>query len=120
MPMWRVLKPLDKPAEKGRPSEGAYPVGSVQALGWASEDNLARLQRANVITRLSAPPLHKLPGWKLRAKRLGEVGISTAETFLETADEDLAKLVEVDVRAVAAWKAELLARWLSLPTERRR
>jgi len=114
MAIWRVLKPLSKGFNK------VIPVGTITGLEWVDEKGLGRLQAGGAVTRISAPPLHKLPGWNLRSKRLREAGVTTAEQFLELGDAELAERIGADPRTVAKWRAELLARWLAFPKERRR
>ena len=110
--MWRVLKPLSKGFHK------VIPVGEITGLEWLDEKGIERLQEVGAITRLSAPPLHKLPGWQLRSQRLREVGITTAEQFLEADCKELAEQIGADPRTLAKWEEELLTRWLALPKTR--
>jgi len=112
--MWRTLKKLSKGFDT------VVPEGSITALEWIDDDGLERLQRVGAIARLTAPPLRKLPGWELRSERLKEVGITTAEQFLETDDKELAGKIGADPRTVARWRDELLNRWLAVPKVRRR
>jgi hypothetical protein len=84
------------------------------------EEGLGRLQQVGAISRLTAPPLHKFPGWRLRAERLRAANIHTAEAFLETNDTEVADLINADPRTVARWRDELLTKWLSLPPKRLR
>lgn len=112
MAMWRVLRPLTKKHEQ------VIPAGSVVALEWLDRDGLERLQAVGAITRLTAPPLYKLNGWKLRSKRLREVGVTTAEHFLEADANELASQIGADPRTVAKWRDELLTKWLALPKKR--
>lgn len=114
MAMWRTLKSLSKGFDT------VIPQGSIVALEWVDEAGLERLQQVGAISRLTAPPLQKLPGWQLRAKRLSAVNIRSAEEFLEMNDSELAALIDADPRTVARWRDELLNKWLAMPPDRLR
>jgi hypothetical protein len=114
MAMWRVLKPLSKGHDR------IIPAGSVVALEWLNTDRLGKLQQVGAISRLTAPPLHKFPGWQTRSKRLNQAGVNGVEPFLEADNEWLAEKLKLKPATVARWKEELIDRYLTAPQRLRR
>ena len=112
MAMWRTLKPLSKGHDK------IIPEGSVVALEWLDQDGLERLQQVGAISRLSAPPLNKLPGWTRRHVRLQRIGINGVEAFLEADNDWLSDKLNIKPQTVARWKGELTDRYLKAPPRR--
>jgi len=114
VPIYRVLKPLSKGFNK------VIKAGQVIDLNWLDSEQLAKLVQVGAISRLQAPPLHKLPGWTARSKRLRKAGFDGVEAFLEADDEQLAEAMNLKARTVRRWKEELTIRYLVIPEEWRR
>lgn len=108
MPMYRVLKPLS------RKHEQEIPVGTLTDLAWLDEQQQATMEMVGAVSRIAAPPLAQLPGWKLRAGRLGKLGIHTFDDFLERDPAELADAIGANPRTVHNWRAELV-QWLTVP-----
>jgi len=109
MPIYRTLKPMSKGFHK------IIPTGSVLNINWLNDEQLAKLEQVGAIARLQAPPLHKLPGWNLRSKKLRAAGYMNAESFLEADNVELAERLEIQERTAQRWKEELVDRWLVVP-----
>lgn len=108
MPMYRVLKPLT------RKQEHIIPPGTLTDLAWLDERQQAMMEQVGAVSRIAAPPLVQLPGWKLRGGRLGRLGIHTFDDFLERDPTELAEAVGANPRTVQNWRAELID-WLTVP-----
>lgn len=104
MPLYRVLERLDKGHRIIEP-------GEVISLSWLNEQQIDRLIVRGAVSRLQAPPLHILPGWKLRAARLHKLGVTDVEQFLESDNEALAAGMEVKPTTIEAWKKDVWG-WL--------
>lgn len=52
---------------------------------------LRRLLAKNIISPVASPPLIEIPGWTKRAEKLADLGIETAQQFLD-ADDSILKL----------------------------
>ncbi len=107
MAVYRVLERLSK-------GERFLEVGELVRLEWLKPEQIARLEVRGAVSRISAPPLAKLPGWKLRSQRLAKAGITGVEELLEADTANLAEQVQADPRTVELWKRELTT-WLSPP-----
>ena len=114
MPIYRTLKPLSR----GMNESKQIRRNEIINITWLDAEQIAKLETVGAISKLAAPPLPKLPGWKLRAKRLLVVGIGTVEQFLEADPATLAEQIDASVRTVKKWRADLL-RWLVIPEESR-
>ena len=112
MPIYRTLKPLSRGMNK------RIRRNAIVNINWLNAEQIAKLEQVGAISKLAAPPLPKLPGWKLRAKRLRVVGIGTVEQFLEADPATLAEQIDADKRTVQKWRDDLL-RWLVIPEESR-
>lgn len=104
MAYYRILK---------RVSKGG-PVGSLCQFAWLNDEQRARLVELGVISRLAAPPLSELPGLSRRAKKLAELGIDTADQFLECDVKEVAEEFRVKPATVERWKDEVMT-WLIIP-----
>jgi len=112
MAMYRVHRRLS--AGKGKI---LYP-GTLSRLEWLDETGLARLTIKGSISRVHAPPLVVLSGWRnARAGKIREVmGINDAEQLLEAQDAEIAEKMGVQPATVARWKGEVLDALMAKPT----
>ena len=101
MKLYRALRDLDKGSR-------IIERGEVFAGEEFSDAALTKLEGLGKIARASTPPLEVLPGWTVRAKKLAECGIITAEEFLSMPDKSLAKAINAPATRVAEWKISLL------------
>lgn len=108
MPMYRVLRPLSRKLEQ------FIPVGTLTDLAWLNDAQQAKLIQVGAVSRISAPPLAQLPGWKLRAGKLAALDIHTFDDFLEADPDTVAEGVGVQRRTVDKWRAELKD-WVTVP-----
>lgn len=97
MTRYRVVLPLSNGQKPGEPFRADK----------TPEAALAKLLKRGAIAPISAPPLAVLPGWQLRAEKLAEVGIVTAEQFLDATIEQIATVCNVKQRTVEKWRAEV-------------
>jgi len=93
MPIFRVLRPLS------RKHEVIIKAGTLTDLAWLNGEQQAKLESVGAVSRISAPPLAQVPGWKLRTAKLGKLDIEG---------------VGVQRRTVDKWRAELVD-WLTPP-----
>ncbi len=107
MSLYRVLEPLSK-------RETVYRPGQVLRLEWLKPEQVEILVQKGAVSRLQPPPLHVLPGWKLRAAKLQKQGVTNVEQFLEMDSEELAGRMEVQPKTIEGWKAEAWT-WLVIP-----
>ncbi len=105
MPLYRALRALSKKHDE------ITPRGAIVRLEWLNEEQIAKLVQCGAISRVKPPPLHVIPGWKLRAGKLHKVGITDTEQFLEADNEALAEKMEVKPATIEQWKADLWT-WL--------
>jgi hypothetical protein len=110
MPIYRTLKPLTRGFKK------EIPRGKIIDITWLRPEQIEKLEQVGAISPLRTPPLHKLPGWKLRAKKLQKVGVSSVEAFLEADPATLAEQVDVQPRTVKKWRDDLMS-WLVIPDD---
>ena len=108
MPMYRVLRTLSRGHDK------FVKVGTLTDLAWLKDEQRATLEMVGAVSRISAPPLAQLPGWKLRTAKLGKLDIHTFDDFLERDPDEIAEGVGVQRRTVDKWRAELVD-WLTPP-----
>ena len=79
-----------------------------------SERSAQALLRRGAISRVAAPPLAVLPGWKLRGKRMESLGIVDAGQMLEADADEVARHMGVSPGLVKRWQEDV-ARWLAPP-----
>lgn len=119
MAIYRVVKDLwcgNKPGAR----DGVLYAGSISDLGWLSAEQVGRLMAVGAISRPATPPLAVLPGWKLRAGRLQQVGIMTVSDFLEADPAAVAEHMEVKSETVDKWRESAMnAVIISAPPPRR-
>ena len=97
--LYRIFETLDV--------RGSYvEAGCVDPLRELSDRVIGILMARQKIAPISPPPMDKLPGWELRAKRFGKVGVDVL-TFLEMSDNELAMLVECNPKSIATWRMDL-------------
>jgi len=108
MPMYRVLRTLSRGHEK------FIKVGVLTDLAWLNAEQRAKLEQVGAVSRISAPPLAQLPGWKLRAEKLGVEGIHTFDDFLERDPAGIAEAIGMQPRTIQKWRNELLD-WITVP-----
>jgi len=108
MPIFRVLRPLS------RKHEVIIKAGTLTDLAWLNGEQQAKLESVGAVSRISAPPLAQVPGWKLRTAKLGKLDIHTFDDFLERDPDEIAKGAGVQRRTVDKWRAELVD-WLTPP-----
>ena len=107
MAIFRVLKKLSRKDHIMEP-------GSLSRFEWLAPEQIAVLEKQRAISRLSAPPLSEMPGWKRRGQKLEDIGIETAEDLLEADGEVVAGLMNVRAATVDRWKTEA-EWWLVVP-----
>ena len=82
MAVYRAVNDLacgNKPGARG----GILYAGSLTRLEWLGADGIARLLDVGAVSRVATPPLAALPGWKVRAGKLQQIGIVTVEDLIE-------------------------------------
>ncbi len=79
-----------------------------------TEKNAAVLIDLGKISLASTPPLTEVPRWKTRAGKLAKEDIVTVSDFLEKDEEELAKILDQNVKAIEAMKKNL-AGWIAVP-----
>jgi hypothetical protein len=94
--IYRVLRNLDTGHKPGDFVKGSRFKKGVLGI----------LLHRGILAPVSAPPLRVLPGWSLRAERLGEVGIDAIK-FMEMDDDEIAEKIDANPRAIAKWRADL-------------
>ena len=102
MPMYRVLRTLSRGHDK------FVKVGTLTDLAWLKDEQRATLEMVGAVSRISAPPLAQLPGWKRRAERLGEVGLHTVDDVLAEDAGALAEAIKAKPSTVEKWQTELV------------
>lgn len=103
MAIYRILRPLSAG------SLGIIPKNSFDSLIWAAESTIDILEKQGKIARIHAPPLHVFPGWQIRYERLSKIDIEDAEQFLEATNETIAQIMQVRMRTVRKWRAQVEA-----------
>jgi len=83
--MYRILDDLEW--SSGR----KLAKGSIDSLQGVGRGVLAVLEERGVISRVQAPPLEVIPGWKERAEELSTLGVEDVDDLLEA---DLSELAE--------------------------
>ena len=73
MPLYRALSKLSGVCERG----------ALTPLAHLTPEQIAKLEHAGAVARVSAPPLAELPNWSARAGKLAKVGILDAEQLAE-------------------------------------
>jgi hypothetical protein len=112
MAMWRVLRPMTK-------GDRTWEEGEVTRLEWLKPAQVEKLVEVGAVSRIAAPPLEVLPGWKARAEKLLGLELRTAEEFLEADVERIAAFMEVKPATVQRWQSELWD-WLRVEPPARR
>ena len=84
----------------------------IQAGGFLREHEwsielINKLVEMGKVSRVSAPPLMQLPGWKLRTKKLERAGIQDADQFLEATNESLSQIMGASIESIEKWKSEV-------------
>lgn len=113
MPMYRVLRTLSRGHDK------FIKAGTLTDLAWLKDEQRATLEMVGAVSRISAPPLAQLPGWKRRAERLGEVGLHTVDDVLAQDTASLAESIKAKASTVEKWQAELVG-LITIPASDRR
>jgi len=108
MPVYRILKRVDKGGS----------VGGLCRFDWLSPEQRQRLMDLGVISRMQAPPLKELPGWKRRAQRFAALGIDTVEQAIEADPAEIARHMRVKASTVEGWQADL-AEAMTIPLTKR-
>jgi hypothetical protein len=80
---------------------------------------VGRLEVVGAVARIHGPPLEALPGWRLRAPQLAEIGIVTAEEFLEADGALIDAHIERRSGTADKWKKDV-RKWLTPPPPGRR
>lgn len=80
--------------------------GFVLEHEWSAEI-MRTLETMGKVSRVSAPPLAQLPGWKLRSDKLEKHGIIFADQFLEASESDLSKWLNAKAGVIEKWKQEV-------------
>ena len=68
---------------------------------------LAALINARALKDIGSWQLEKIPGWKLRAAMLAELGITTINDYCYTAPEKIAQTFDRDLDNIVGWKDEI-------------
>ena len=90
--------------------DGVLYAGSITRLEWLRPEQIGRLLAIGAVSRAATPPLMVLPGWKLRAGKLQQIGIVTVEDLLEA---DVAQVMEhMEVK-----RAETIEKWQAQATQ---
>lgn len=108
MALYRVLRALRMGDNKTIPA-GDFVIGSSYA-----PKSLETLEEVGAIAMLYAPPLAELPYFDDQAEQLAKIGIVSADQFLECNIDETSKLLNVDVKTLRTWYAEV-ANWLIVP-----
>jgi hypothetical protein len=111
MPIYRVRKALDRGSHIIEP-------GQLIEIDWLGPEDIGRLETVGAVARVKGPPLVELPGWRRRGQRLAEIGIRTAEQYLEAEPESVAAHMAVKVSTAEKWKTEV-RKWLAPPKVRK-
>jgi fructose 1,6-bisphosphatase len=110
MPLYRNLK---LPLDTGKEIIDGWGRGVFHSSLMA-EKNIEILEKMGKIARISSPPMEIFPGWKVRAGKLAKAEIVTAEEFIDTPDDELAKILKVKPDTITRYKTEVFS-LLSIP-----
>ena len=105
MALYRVLKPLAK-------GKNTIYAGTFTRLEWLADGNRELLARVGAVAEVSTPPLAVIPGWKTRAGKLEEVGITDVVQFIEADTGAICQALDRQPKTVEKYRTELL-RWMT-------
>jgi len=108
--MYRVLKAISW-------GKTTLTVGSLVSLNLSEEAERALVYLRRALSPVAPPPLDILPGWKVRARRLGEIGVGNVLQLLEADASTVAKALRTSVTAVRRWQDEAKTFLVAQPNE---
>ena len=83
--------------------------GSLFPGSLIAEQNLEILEARGKVSKVAAPPIGIMPGWKKRAEKLKTHHVEMVDELLDLDTAELAKIFKVKPETAAGWKAELRA-----------
>lgn len=90
------------------------PAGAVIEASTLPPGATDKLLAIGAIAPVSSPPLAELPGWRVRAKKLSMLGITTIADLAEADTERVADHMRVKPGTVKTWKQVLVDTYLTV------